>query len=551
MKSPHQVVVGLPARAINVVILLVLCGTSPAPADSPVFYSFTEIARTGAELTSFGRFPALNNDGFVAFHAETSGGTERILRSNGGPLTIIADTASAVFGQHLGNQPSINGKGDVAFSTHDRGVFKVVDGTTIEIANPFHFTGPFGRLDLFNDHVSLNENGTVLFGSYATDGASPIAVDRGMFMGSGGAVTAVRVESAGVPGPLGFNLNNNDDIAFLEIIRRGSGGGARSVVRIFVLTTAEPPSMSQIVDEEFDGFTSVSILWHTGTPSVNDSGVAAFDGRLENGVSGVFTSPGGPIGPGGPITTVADSAGQYDWLDFPAINNRGTVAFHAKLDAAGGTGIFVGPDPMRHRVIGTGDRIGERTVETATIGSEGLNDRDQVALHVRFTDGSTAIMRADPLGPTLPTDPSGTMQLSTGAGAGAGVSQAVPAPSEVATLSVDLRFLTPKGELALSVMGREVARITAPTMPAEKFSTTTMPIDVQGLRPGYKLPKQIPIDLDLVGPPGSTIQIRRVGFPGLRNGDFSQGSLDGWETRSRRGGAVTAVMALPVIKPYK
>jgi hypothetical protein len=56
----------------------------------------------------------------------------------------------------------------------------------------------------------------------------------------------------------------------------------------------------------------------TSIPDVNDSGTAAFRATLDAGGSGVF------LGNGGPTTTVATTAGPYSIFHIsPDINNSG------------------------------------------------------------------------------------------------------------------------------------------------------------------------------------------------------------------------------------
>ena len=70
-------------------------------------------------------------------------------------------------------------------------------------------------------------------------------------------------------------------------------------------------------------------------------------------------------GNGGPLTTVADTRGEFASFGFrpPSLNNEGDVAFLATLDD-GTSGIFVGSDSIADRVITTGDTLDGSTVQT-------------------------------------------------------------------------------------------------------------------------------------------------------------------------------------------
>jgi len=71
-------------------------------------------------------------------------------------------------------------------------------------------------------------------------------------------------------------------------------------------------------------------------PALNNNGTAAFTAFLDAGGHGVFS------GNGGPVTTIADINGPFSGLgNVPSINDSGTVAFNALLDN-GGAGVFLG-----------------------------------------------------------------------------------------------------------------------------------------------------------------------------------------------------------------
>lgn len=56
-----------------------------------------------------------------------------------------------------------------------------------------------------------------------------------------------------------------------------------------------------------------------------------------------------------------------------------------------------GPDPVRNRVLGQGDTLFGRTVSyTNHLGRDSMNSIGQICIDVQFTNGSRAIVRADP-----------------------------------------------------------------------------------------------------------------------------------------------------------
>jgi len=115
-------------------------------------------------------------------------------------------------------------------------------------------------------------------------------------------------------------------------------------------------------------------------------------------------------GSGGPLTTIADTRGPFSFLFGPSINDEGTVAFLAGLDA-GGAGIFIGPDVEADRVIATGDRLFGSPVSFVEFGGgQSLNDTGQIAFRAGLADGRVVLVRADPI-----PEPSSLFLLAVGA----------------------------------------------------------------------------------------------------------------------------------------
>jgi hypothetical protein len=121
------------------------------------------------------------------------------------------------------------------------------------------------------------------------------------------------------------------------------------------------------------------------------------------GINGVFR------GDGTTIATIATTAGPYASFDTialdvgPTVNSSGMVAFFAALDG-GDSGIFIGPDPIADRIIGTGDTIspGGPTVTQLRFHRDGLNDLGQIAFWAKFSDGTQGIYRAEGLSTSVP-----------------------------------------------------------------------------------------------------------------------------------------------------
>jgi hypothetical protein len=142
-------------------------------------------------------------------------------------------------------------------------------------------------------------------------------------------------------------------------------------------------------------------------PTVNNEGVVAFKADLDNidtfdNENGLFS---GQDGKRANITTHYLSSNsqfsEFGTLSRPSINNLGNIAFEESVDS-GASGIFVGPDPIADRVVGTGDTLDGLTVTNLRICDEGLNDSGQLAFQATFNDPSlpdgrrVAVYRATP-----------------------------------------------------------------------------------------------------------------------------------------------------------
>lgn len=76
-------------------------------------------------------------------------------------------------------------------------------------------------------------------------------------------------------------------------------------------------------------------LFQDNPISINDNGIVAFRGILDDGSDGIYT------GNGSTITTIVDRSGQFSRFEFgaPTINNNGLLVFKASLDN-GSNGIY-------------------------------------------------------------------------------------------------------------------------------------------------------------------------------------------------------------------
>ena len=335
-------------------------------------YSFTLIADSAGPLGSFDfNSPALNAVGTVAFRASLDTGIQGVFSGNGNTITTIAIAPS--LSGYLG-PPAINRAGTVAFAASPNSgsgdsIFAGNGGPLVTIANT---AGQFK--DFAAGHsTAINTSGTVAF--WASQDAGP----AGIFINSGGAVMPVFLNSAPLFADSSIAFNDAGTLAF----RKSNGTGIVTVNGGLITTIAD----------------STGPLNYFGSaPSLNGNGTVAF-------VAGINGSDGGTFGiytgNGGPLTTIADISGPFSSFGsfnfgHPSINDAGTVAFGAILDAGGG-GLFIGDGTATNEVIGSGDALFGSTVTGLSISPTSLNDSGQVAFYYELANGTTGIAIANPV----------------------------------------------------------------------------------------------------------------------------------------------------------
>jgi hypothetical protein len=377
---------------------------SGARAQAAPQYTFTRVADSAAD--GFDPFSfecsAINNQGDIAFRtARPARGGGPVIQgiyranANGKKLTTIAEFGGPGAGfDFLGQIPSINDQGEVSFAVSQVSERDFVETQSVMRGSgkkPTTIATTADEFNRFGFEPTLNNSGVVSFKAQL-DTLDEGNFDQGLFSGQGGKranITTYYLSSSSQFSEFGTlsrpSINNLGEIAFEESVDGESASG------IFVT--------------EGDGFKEIAAPDSNvivGRPNHNDSGTVAFH-RFFN------DQPGEELvsGNGGPLTVVADTSGEFasfgHFFGFtpPALNNNGDVAFFADLDS-GGSGIFVGRDPVGDRVIGTGDTLDGSTVTRLRFCDEGLNDSGQLAFQTTFDDPSVpdgrrvAIYRATP-----------------------------------------------------------------------------------------------------------------------------------------------------------
>jgi hypothetical protein len=381
---------------LGMVAVLALAGALVAPAHAATKYQLTKVADSVRDDFNPNSFTcsSINSRGDIAFKAGRTQGFnsfDGIYRANvdGTLTTIVEDPDRTRFG-FLGNFPSMNDLGEVSFAANLSPDFEQAilrgDGTSLTtIATTTE------EFNFFGFDTSVNNAGEVAFKAELDN------FDEGLFSGSGGDITTHYLNStdASLDGEqvrFGGNdsrpsINNVGDIAFDESIQPNFDSGI-FVGREGVFRTILAPDPNRSVRE----------------PVLNDGGTAAFETSFFDD-TGQFVSAI-VKGEGGALTTVADTRGAFGAFGFrpPSINNNGNVAFEATLDDFVTTGIFVGPNAKKDRVIAVGDRLDGATVLSVSFCEEGLNDSRQLAFIAQLEDPNapnqigfrTAVFRATP-----------------------------------------------------------------------------------------------------------------------------------------------------------
>jgi hypothetical protein len=380
---------------------------SDVQAQTAPHYTFTRVADStedGFDPNNFG-CAAINTRGDIAFRAgrlapDGFNTIDGIYRANAnGTLTTIAEDQRRF--DFIGVNPSINDSGQVSFAARLDGGKKpdteaILRGDGRKLTT---IATTADRFNFFGFDTSINNSGEVAF---AAELDEEFGFDEGLFLGSGGkkrGVTTHYLNSTDVSldgQPVRFagsdsrpSINDSGNIAFVESIQpdfaRGIFVGQEEVFRTIVAPDSSDPSVGY------------------GAPILNDAGTVAFLRSFFDETAQQSAEEIVKIDADGTRTVVADTRGEFAAFGFrpPSLNNNGDVAFLADLDS-GGSGIFVGPDPINDRVISTGDALDGSTVQNITFCEEGLSDSGELAFVARLEadtpDGfRTAVFRATPV----------------------------------------------------------------------------------------------------------------------------------------------------------
>jgi uncharacterized repeat protein (TIGR01451 family) len=362
-------VLGTPASAVVTI-------TAPLPPPAP--YTLTPIAFAGlnASFSAFTGVPTVNDTGTVAFAGHLPDEDDAIWIGMGGGPTLRAIASPPEGGGFPHDRFPIDDTGHVALDTlrpSGESAVSTVDGVhePVLVQATDEVTRAFAP-------PSLSRTGRVAFKASLAGAHEQIVVGT-----PGESLTAVAQAPGAAFTTLGDRpvVSAGNAVAFLAEPAAGGGTG------LFTATVSgETITVVPLVTADrfaFDGHLAISA-----------GGAVAFAGAPAAGGQGVFVAHAD-----GSVTTVAATGGPFvafgaEGADAtPQMNDAGTVAFLAFLDD-GGHGIFTGPDPVRDKVIRTGDLLDGSAVSVVELG--GLNEAGQVVFRASLEDGRRVIALATP-----------------------------------------------------------------------------------------------------------------------------------------------------------
>ena len=335
-------------------LALLLAGAALASAQDG---SNRVIATSGTAAPAGGNFasflnPVLNNSGMVSFWAQSA--VEAIYETSGNSLLTIAAGAQTApgLGAAFANfsSPVLNESGTVAFiGTITDGLTKGIytgTGGALTTVSAFgqSLPGLPGTISGYSPTVALGDNGGVAF--RATANILAVTAD-GEFWSTGAAVaTTVQIAPGGGGIFTSFTapvVNNTGSSVF-----QAQASTLAGVFTAFGSTLATVATTAQVAPDLGTNFTSFSTI-----SAINDSGAVAFLGFSGSRI-GIFQRVNGVLSAVATSNTLAPGFTK-NFISFtePALSNSGKVAFEGAL--SGGRGIYTSTGGALTTVAKTGD----------------------------------------------------------------------------------------------------------------------------------------------------------------------------------------------------
>jgi hypothetical protein len=311
----------------------------------------TVLSSSSASLSVYPKAISLGDTGVVVFQKDTlnTQGTavlsSSLLAVAGGTTTTLATVSSS----GTFSLPVINSVGVIAFQKSDttQGIYTTHGGILNTIATTQTVAPGINAVLTNLGTPALNDSGTVAFMGIA---GSPIfSAPKGIFVGSGGSLTALATTSQSAPG-IGGNFSKFFD------------------------------------------------------PVINNAGTVAFRAQSANSGDGIYAgnTSGGTLRA---IATTGQAApnltGNFVKFEYTSINNGGTVAFTG-FDAANKKGLYLSDGTQTITVAYMGQSMSGSTISDVIFtggdrsGGSQFNDNGQIAYQANLADKSSTIVLFTP-----------------------------------------------------------------------------------------------------------------------------------------------------------
>jgi hypothetical protein len=357
-----------------------LASTSLGATPALAAYTFTKIADSsdGVTFTSnatiaFYDYVALNDMGDVAF-AATKNGEYQFFRGNGTSLAgFFGDMARMDADISNMNFHDVNDSGTIFFSANR-------DDNTHAI-----YTTSDGTLGVLYEHDTPGQGPTVAHRAAINDAGTPAYLESiGTVYVSRGVNTPVYPPAGG-----GYSapfapptINASGALALLA----QTTGGVEQIIRI------NPNASITVIAEIGSAFTFL------GTDArINDAGEVTFLARDADNTLGIYVGDGTAAAT--PFVEVGAGFSQLGIGPF-SMDGAGRPVFVGLKTGSSSVGIYAGPDPVADRVIEAGTIFAGKSLIYTYLGIEGVNESGQIAFLARFSDGTKAAYRANPIVPS-------------------------------------------------------------------------------------------------------------------------------------------------------
>ena len=343
-------------------------------------FTLTPLAMNEDRFTDFAPYvPAIDDHGVVAFQATLRDGNSGVFTSDGRAIADVAvSTSPACPARSFTSHPDIDGAGTLAvyvtLRSGDEAVLRVhADGriATTSASDGFRGIGPLGP--------TMNAHGDVALRGTLPDGRACIRVWRGdRCEAIAEAGDRDRDRDRDHRGFIGFEglpvIDEEGQVVFHAILRDDRHG-------LFVKRRDAQCVAVAVTGNDFDELARF--------PTMNDRGTVAFAARRSAGAWGIFTARAGRL------DCVVDAGSAFESFRGVLVGDAGPVAFHG-TPVGGRLGIYTGPDPARHRLLGLGDPLFGATIVDFALNPVSINPLGQLAIRIALDDGRQFILRADP-----------------------------------------------------------------------------------------------------------------------------------------------------------